>query len=342
MTTPVPIISICIFGFLAAYFLTAAIRRWAPNLKLIQPANSRSSHVNPTPTGGGTSFALVAVFAGAFLSLLEPRLLPLTVFCIALSSVGLADDLFELGARIRLFFQFVCVAALLIFFVKSGQQFLVFTGLQTWVVLAGVSVFCLWWINLVNFMDGIDGLVATQSIAILICGTVLKTFFLDVPISLTDVWVLSTAFAIGGFLMLNFPPAKIFMGDAGSYFIASFLLVIVLEAAIIAPGMILVWVVLSTPLICDATVTILVRLFRGERWFAPHRQHAYQHLSRKLGSHRRATIAYLAQFGLVSIPGAIICAALPQYAYLACVVTFLVLAALAMKNKAGLPEISVD
>ncbi|MDO4682906.1 MAG: hypothetical protein Q4B17_08975 [Lautropia sp.] len=169
---------------------------------------------------------------------------------------------------------------------------------------------CVWWINLFNFMDGIDGIAASQAIFMLLAATWLRGEGLtgDPPATISLIIVAATT----GFLLLNWAPARIFMGDAGSLFLGYSILGVAAfditidairhhqicqegwhSAATDRRGMSLwVWLILGATFITDATVTLIRRVLSGQNVGDAHRSHAYQRLSRHYGSHARATLVY--------------------------------------------------
>ncbi|GLQ17627.1 hypothetical protein [Maritalea porphyrae] len=305
---------LCLASFFFAALATFGLIHAAPHFSLLQYANARSSHTEPTPTGGGVSFAVAGLLAGFFISLMSASLVPYVLFTLILSLLGFLDDLFDLPAALRFVVQ--VVLTLLLFwhvgvFGGTGQ---IVNGYFTIPLLVGMFVASIWWLNLVNFMDGIDGLVATQACAIIIAGYFVTNLIFDQPMSHVEVWVIVTSFAVFGFLVFNLPPARIFMGDAGSYFIAALLLLQFLHTLMTRGELISMWLLLAAPLACDATTTLLVRLFGGEKWYAPHRQHLYQKLSRRWASHRAATLVYLACTLFVFLPLGVLSAFLPLFA----------------------------
>jgi len=161
-----------------------------------------------------------------------------------------------------------------------------------WLALAGVLV-SLWWINLFNFMDGIDGLAGMQALFMLAAASSLS-WWLQPEIAHHGLWaaMLATSAAALGFLVLNWPPARVFMGDAGSLFLG-FVMVFFAQQTI-ASGWLSYpsWMILGALFIVDASVTLCVRLLRGERLHEAHRSHAYQRLARRWHAHRPVTLLY--------------------------------------------------
>lgn len=148
----------------------------------------------------------------------------------------------------------------------------------------------IWWINLFNFMDGIDGLASSQATFMLVSGAALALWSEPTLIgNAAWIWGLCVASAVFGFLLLNFPPAKIFMGDVGSTYLGFMILALALIG--IQAGWLnyAVWLVLAAVFVTDATVTMLTRIVRRERWYEAHCSHAYQRLARRWGGERHVS-----------------------------------------------------
>ena len=151
-------------------------------------------------------------------------------------------------------------------------------------------------------------------------------------------WLIALAAASMGFLVLNWPPAKVFMGDAGSNYLAVILLALALFE--IAAGRLsyTTVLVLVASFVTDATITLLRRALAGERWFAAHRLHAYQKLSRRWHEHRPVTLLYLAINLIWLYPLAYLTTVFPQYGWLAVGTAYVPLAFLCIRVGAGVPE----
>ena len=204
------------------------IIRWSGRLGLVDAPNHRSSHRRPTPRGGGAAIAL-AILVGAIAwpadaPAFDARAWAGLLAALLLGAVGLVDDLRGLGYRVRLLAQAATVAAL--FATTRIDLAIGFAGSPTgWLLIAIVAVAALWWINLFNFMDGIDGLAASQALfmfgAYLLCGFAGEGPGRDpTAVAISLLAIAATA----GFLLLNRPPARIFMGDAGSLLLSASLL----------------------------------------------------------------------------------------------------------------------
>ena len=136
-------------------------------------------------------------------------------------------------------------------------------------------------------MDGIDGIASVEALCVCLGGALLYAL-VEAPAA-TDVPLLILAAAVLGFLIWNFPPARIFMGDAGSGFLGIVMGIFSLQAGWIKPVLFWAWLILLGVFIVDATLTLFRRLLRGERVYEAHRSHAYQYASRRMGSHLPVT-----------------------------------------------------
>jgi UDP-N-acetylmuramyl pentapeptide phosphotransferase/UDP-N-acetylglucosamine-1-phosphate transferase len=236
--------------------------------------NARSSHLAPTPRGGG-----IAVIGGLLLTWIALRktgLVGSSVIGASLGAVILAvvswiDDLRGLSPGVRLLAQAVAVMIGILALPEARN------GLEPWLgpafYDAAVGLVWIWWINLFNFMDGIDGLAASEAAAI---GAGLLLFAsigegADPQIALLGAGLIGAAI---GFLLWNWSPAHVFLGDVGSVplgYLSGFLLLDLANR-----GRWKIALILPLYFIADATVTLLRRLLRGERVWEPHRQHFYQ------------------------------------------------------------------
>jgi UDP-N-acetylmuramyl pentapeptide phosphotransferase/UDP-N-acetylglucosamine-1-phosphate transferase len=235
--------------------------------------NARSSHAAPTPRGGGLAVLAVLLPAWAALGALvggPPRVWPVLALAVALGGLSLVDDLRRLPAAPRFAAQIAAVAAALAAF-DGG---LVFQGwLPLWADRALAGVVLLWFVNLFNFMDGIDGIAGVETLAVAGgLGLVWLTAGAPGPAGPALSWTLAAAAA--GFLRWNWHPAKVFLGDVGSIPVGFLLGWLLLEAA--AAGQWAAALILPAYYLFDATVTLLRRVARGARPWRAHREHAYQ------------------------------------------------------------------
>jgi len=323
--------------------LTGLLRRYALRIRLLDIPNARSSHLQPTPRGGG--LAIVVSFSLGLIGWWLSGNMPTAQFVATLggglmiAAIGLADDRFDLAARWRLLVH-VAAAAWALWWL-GGVPPLPVLGQQWELGWLGVLVGLLlivWLLNLYNFMDGIDGIAASEAVAVAGGAAVLllleREYAAAVPLLLL-------VMAAGGFLLWNWPPAKIFMGDVGSAFLGFVLAVFALAGA--EPGLsIWVWLILLGVFVVDATFTLMRRLFQGERIYQAHRSHAYQRATRRLGAHKPVTLVV----ALINVgwlwPLAWLALSYPDAAVLILLVAWAPLALIAMALGAGAPEHGVQ
>jgi UDP-N-acetylmuramyl pentapeptide phosphotransferase/UDP-N-acetylglucosamine-1-phosphate transferase len=277
------------FAVLAAFavcWLTLAwLLRREGRMPMDHP-NERSLHATPTPRIGG--IGIMAGVAVASLVLADSDLLPVMLGAFALAGVSLADDLRGLPVRVRFLAHFVAA---------SGCLFAL--GLTGWALLAG-TLAAVWMTNLYNFMDGSDGLAG--GMAAIGFGALAGAAWLGGAPGLAAFSAAIAAAALA-FLRFNFPPARLFMGDAGSIplgFLAATLGILGIQQDLWHWSLPLL---IFSPFIVDASVTLARRALRGEKVWRAHRDHYYQRLVRMGYSHRRlAGIAY-ALMGVVALSG---------------------------------------
>ena len=329
-------------AFVFAVIATGIMRRYALQRDLIDVPNSRSSHSAPTPRGGGV--AIVAAFLGAVLAIGMSGQLPVGLVMAlfvgggAVAVVGFLDDRRALRAGVR--FAVHLGAALLTVYLLGGISE---SGLAPWGmhgVWAGAVIAILalvWATNLFNFMDGIDGIAAAETVFMACAGAWINVSH-GGDFGLTGA-MLCLAAASLGFLRWNWPPARIFMGDVGSGFIG-FALVSLGLAANRGGGTVPfeVWGILGGVFLVDATVTLVRRIARGERWFEAHRLHAYQHLARRWNSHLPVTTSVLVINVVWLLPWALAAASFPARAPMFLAAALVPLAALFLACGAGARE----
>lgn len=279
-----------------SFFLTWVLRRYALARSLMDIPNARSSHSVPTPRGGGVaivlSFLLVLPLLGMAGWLAWSLIWALLGAGAGIAVLGFLDDHGHIAARWRLLGHFA--GAVWALFWLGGLPSLSVLGFSLnlgWLGHVLAAVYLVWLLNLYNFMDGIDGIASVEAICVCLGGALLYGLLGQIGLALLP---LLLAAAVVGFLLWNFPPARIFMGDAGSGFLGIALGVLSLQAAWQAPQLLWSWLILLGVFIVDATFTLLRRLLRGDKVYEAHRSHAYQYASRQFGAHRPATLAVAA------------------------------------------------
>lgn len=278
---------------LSGLFSTAALG-FARRRQLVDIPNARSSHNLPTPKGGGIGFAvlisLILLIAGAASNTATGvYVLMLGSAALALSITGLVDDLRPLPSATRLVIQLLAGIAIL-FFLPTISIDLGFMRLPQTAFICLALLFLLWTTNLYNFMDGIDGIACAQ--AILLGAAIYSLDALGFYSGELAHLGLAIAACLGGFLLFNFPPAKMFMGDAGSVFLGFTLGAMALFETATAAENLWIWLILLAVFVCDATATLVSRLVQGQKFYQAHRSHIYQLYTRSIEERlRRAGMA---------------------------------------------------
>lgn len=320
--------------------LTGMLRRYALTNSVIDIPNARSSHSLPTPRGGGMaivlSFLVVTPILGVLGLVSWSLIWALLGSGAAIAALGFLDDHGHIAARWRLLGHFG--AAVWALFWLGGLPAVTFFGIQLnmgWFGHLLAVLYMVWMLNLYNFMDGIDGLASVEAVCVCLGGCLL---YVVVGEPSTTYVPLLLACAVLGFLFWNFPPARIFMGDAGSGFLGIILSIFSLQAAWIAPQFMWSWIILLGVFVVDATLTLLRRLLRGDKVYEAHRSHAYQFASRHFGSHLSVTLSVGAINLLWLLPMAIWVGIGGIDGLLAVFIAYLPLVGLAVKFQAGALE----
>ncbi len=281
-----------------AALLTLIIRKSALRKDLLDVPNDRSLHSVPTPRGGGSAIVLVFITAIIFLvatDYVEAKNAVILIGCGAIVAfTGFLDDRQLIShARSRLALHFV--AAVIAVSALGGLPTLpVFDTDVNLGIFGGIlaTVYLVWLLNLFNFMDGIDGVSGAEVVSV--CGAAVFLIHRTTHDYNIASLPLALAAATLGFLVFNWPPAKIFMGDVGSGFVGFIIGIFSLIAADSVGSLGWVWVILLGVFIVDATVTLIGRLLRKQKPHVAHRSHAFQHLALRFGSHKHVTIGVVA------------------------------------------------
>jgi Fuc2NAc and GlcNAc transferase len=321
---------------------TGALRKYALARSLIDIPNARSSHSVPTPRGGGVAIVVSFLIALPVLAWTDAVAWPMALALLGaggwIAIVGFLDDHGHIAARWRLLAHFG--GAIWALFWIGGMAPINLFGHEFslgWFGYVIAAFYLVWMLNLYNFMDGIDGLASVE--AICACVGACLVYWIAGHNSLA-IAPLVLAMAVLGFLVWNFPPAKIFMGDAGSGFLGIILAVMSLYAAWTNPLFLWAWLILLGVFIVDATFTLIRRLLRGDKVYEAHRSHGYQYASRKYGSHRAVTLAIAAINLLWLVPVAILVVMQYLDGMAGLVLAYVPLVLLAFKFHAGELEIA--
>lgn len=283
LSGPLGLITLLIAATAASWLFTKQLIVVLKKRHVLDRPNERSSHTIPTPRGGG--IAVVGVFTVISLPvamiLRDHQLSAVILGAIALSILSFLDDLRGLGAAVRMGAQLFVVAALLALPTPFGPAVTTILGaggagapwFLPWVLEACIIGFMwLWFINLTNFMDGVDGITGVETISV--TGGVAVLWAIMGTDSALVIICVTMIGATAGFLIHNWHPARIFLGDVGSIPIGLLLGWMLLDLA--AQGLWASAFLLPLYYLIDATLTLLRRIVRGERFWSAHRTHAYQ------------------------------------------------------------------
>ncbi|MBA1431378.1 glycosyltransferase family 4 protein [Pseudomonas fluorescens] len=324
-----------------SFVMTAVLRRYALSRSIIDIPNARSSHSVPTPRGGGVAIVLAFLAVLPLVGWLDlvawPSLVAAGGAGVMVAVLGFMDDHGHIAARWRLAGHF-SAAAWALFWINGLAPLNLFGWTLDLGVVGNVlaAFYIVWMLNLYNFMDGIDGIASVEAICACL-GACLLYALGGYP---QMIWLpLLLAAAVGAFLVWNFPPARIFMGDAGSGFLGITLAFFSLQAAWVKSDFFWAWLILLGVFVVDATCTLVRRLVRGDKVYEAHRSHAYQFASRKYGKHLPVTlaVAVINVFWLLPIAAGVVLSGWDGT--WALLIAYLPLIALAIKYRAGELEI---
>ena len=269
--------------FLISFVLTYLIKSYAIKKSLIAVVNERSSHNIPTPHGGGIAVAITWFIGLVYLyfnNQIDPTLFYALLVGFIISIVSFFDDMYELSAKLRLVVQ-SCVAIIGIW-VMGGLDSINF-GLFSIgnPIITNIFAFLLivWFINLYNFLDGINGYAGSEAIFLAIAGFILfggNHFFV-------------LGVSVLGFLYWNWNKAKIFMGDVGSTLLGYNVAIFTIYYANQEATNFWIWIILFSLFWFDATLTLIRRKLNKEKLSQAHKKHAYQRLTQAGWSHFKVT-----------------------------------------------------
>lgn len=320
MKTLILVATIFTSGWLS-WYITRCYLLFAQDREILDTPNHRSSHSTPTPRGGGISFVIVFLLVSSALGAVHSISFRETIGLLAgvlVAAAGYWDDCVEVSIRLRLMIQ-IAAASITIFCFDGIAAVLPPspTRLIAWMVSVFMVLAFVWLINLTNFMDGIDGLAGTEALIVSAVCCLLSSYrhgFDGLSLLLA---VLSVSAL--GFLCFNWSPAKIFMGDVGSSFLGYCFAALALLAALHQRLSLWTPIILLGVFVIDASLTLMTRIARGDKWYSPHHTHAFQHLARRYG-HRRTTLTVAAVNIVWLTPWAILADQHPSLGF-ACLIT---------------------
>ena len=286
-----------LFVLIGVFFISTALSYFfikiAQRNNLVDIPNERSSHKIPTPRGGGLAIVFPALSYMLWIGfektniLINFLFLGGTAFLIAI--VALIDDIKGVGTAIRagLYFLSACI---LVFFIDWFPGF----DYLGWSLIIFTILCITWMANLYNFMDGADAIAAIQALIV----TLPMGFILSMSGHNEIAMLCFVIFAAtSGFLVWNWPPAKIFMGDVGSCVLGFVFGGLIFISNVLNLVSIYIWLILLSLFIVDATLTLIKRILTGEKWYRAHCSHAYQRYLQIGNSHSQLASKFLV-FGI--------------------------------------------
>jgi len=267
---------VALVAFILTTGLMVLLRPWLARFAMVQP-NTRSSHHKPTPQGGGIAVivaTLLVAWGGVTLSSnLLPyqggQLLAVSGATALLAVVGAIDDIHSLPAAARLAMQCIAVGAVI---AVLPPEVRVIPHVSFGIERAGLFLAGVWFVNLVNFMDGIDWMTVAEAVPV--TGAILVLGLASVMAPLPALVAAALLGAMVGFAPFNKPVARIFLGDVGSLPVGLLLGWLLLQLA--AAGHLAAALLLSLYYLADATITLVQRIARAETIWQAHRTHFYQ------------------------------------------------------------------
>ncbi|KKJ75789.1 hypothetical protein WH95_16270 [Kiloniella litopenaei] len=294
MTELLHILTIFAIFLLASCVATAMLRKILVKKSILDNPNERSSHTIPTPRGGG--LALMGIVLLGWVGHGAASLTPLPGFwfifagAIALMAISWLDDLKNLSPKFRLLVQIIVVATSLWGINHDGQTIKLFPEIiPQWVDYVFIGLSWVWFINLYNFMDGIDGITGVETSSISLGLVLMAAYFSWQTDALyLPLFILA---ATSGFLIWNWEPAAIFLGDVGSiplgYILGWFMIFLITK------GMWAAAFILPLYYLCDATITLLKRAIRKQKIWEAHKEHYYQVGVQNGMSHKAVSLTIL-------------------------------------------------
>nr|WP_026803582.1 glycosyltransferase family 4 protein [Aliarcobacter lanthieri] len=269
--------------FFISFFLTYFIKNYMIKKSFVASVNERSSHTIPTPHGGGIALAItwfIGLLYLYFSNQIDINLFYALLFGVVISIVSFFDDIYELSPKLRLLVQAIVAIGGLYFL--GGFETLTFGifDIQN-PIFTNIFAFFLiiWFINLYNFLDGINGYAGSESVFLALAGFIL----------FSGNHFLVLAVAVLGFLYWNWNKAKIFMGDVGSTLLGYNIAIFTIYYANQEPTNFWIWIILFGIYWFDATLTLIRRKLNKEKLSQAHKKHAYQRLTQSGWSHYKVT-----------------------------------------------------
>ncbi len=327
-------LSLALIVFAVSIVMTGVMRLYALKFNVIDVANQRSSHEHPTPRGGGLAIVIafyVGLIYAQMVQGLELEHYSLFWSALAVAAIGFCDDHAHIPAKWRLLVHLLA-AAWVMLSLSGLPPIQLYTaqidlGIVGYIIgIGGIT----WSLNLFNFMDGTDGIAASEALFV---PTALASLMMARHAELEGVAVMLSA-AAAGFLCWNWPKAKIFMGDVSSGFLGFVIGILILIAAHSEPQALYAGMILFGVFIVDASYTLLYRCLDGQNCLQAHCSHTYQLLAKRYGHLKLLSLVWLVNIGWL-YPIAYLVMMHPHYNIAGLLLAYLPLLFIAHALKAG-------
>ncbi|MDC0195472.1 glycosyltransferase family 4 protein [Candidatus Thioglobus sp.] len=278
-------------SFFLCLFLIFLYKKLAIRFKILANPNFRSLHEDPIPNGGGIVFSFIFIICVLILMLLgeisEVNFMLFFYGAVVATSFGFLDDLMNISPKKKLIVQ-ILLSGWTLYCIDGGLLF-GFEQLPELVSILISMILLVWILNAYNFMDGVDGLAISG--ATFFSGLAAYILYLNNGNSELILLLLLLMSCSMSMMFFNWPPATIFMGDAGSIFLGYIFGVFIFLSIKSNDISIWTWLVILGYFFADTTMTQIMRVFLVKKWYKPHRSHAYQNLARIAKSHSKITIS---------------------------------------------------
>jgi len=274
------LLGICALGFSA--YISKLCLNPASRLWILDHPNHRSLHTKAIPKSGGVAIVLSILVCWASYWIyndfsVSGQILAISVTVLMLMLLGVLDTLYNLSALFRIFFHFLAASVIVYvgYYFESFEIFSLVFAMPFWFSAIISVFFIVWLMNIYNFMDGMDGYAAGMSVFGF--STLSIIAYLDGQINYAF-YSMIVALSSLGFLIFNFPPARLFMGDSGSVTLGFLAAVFCLWGSKL--GCVNFWVlmIIFSPFVADSSVTLLIRVWRKEKIWEAHNTHLYQQM----------------------------------------------------------------
>lgn len=289
-----PVYFIYLSAFIASFILTYLCYRVLLSRRIMDLPNSRSSHLSPVPRGGGIAILITFLAIVVLMdlgTLIDGNFAQALIYGgIAVAAVGFVDDVYSLNPITRFLVTLLITVLCVLHIGMPSISFMGFTLQPSPILFVCEILAILWILNLFNFMDGIDAIASVEAISVISIAAALLLLLpptLDSSYNQVEI-LLIIAFATAGFLVWNWPPAKVFMGDVSSSFLGFTLALFAVQTSIEQTMNVWVWLILLGVFFIDATVTLIRRILNKEKLYKAHRQHTYQRLALYFQKHKDA------------------------------------------------------